>query len=369
MPDSVLLALAHQISWWLQEVSNTTVTEPDQLIRLCRRILGLDVEPGSGILRNGQPINQPVTEAINHPVGHVTQALLNVWLQADLNDGDGLSDDLRDIFTALCDTQVPRYRHGRVLLSAHLISLFRVDPAWTKHNLLPLFDWERSASEAKAAWEGFLWSPRLYLPLLSAFKSSFLQTAGHYEELGDHGRQFAAFMTYAALEPLEGYSASDFQAALGVLPVEGLREAAQALSQAMEGVGEQREEYWKNRVGPLWQAVWPKSQDLVSPGIAEHLARLAIAAGNEFPAALAAIESWLTPIEHPTYLVNLLKKAGHCLRFGIASLKLLAAIMKDQLWGWEGVGHCLDEIASCDPALVNDPRFRRLREQALQRRG
>lgn len=369
MPDSVLLQLAHQIGWWLQEVSNTTATDSDQLIRLCRRILGLDVEPGSGIRRNGQPIDEPVTEAINHPIGHITQALLNVWLQAELNDGDGLREDLRDIFTALCDTQVPRYRHGRVLLCAHLISLFRVDPAWAKHYLLPLFDWERSAPEAKAAWEGFLWSPRIYLPLLTAFKSAFLQTAAHYAELGNHGRQFAAFMTYAALEPLDGYSASDFQAAFGVLPVEGLREAAQALSQAMEGVGEQREEYWRNRVRPLWQSIWPKSQDLVSPAIAEHLARLAIAAGDEFPAALAAIESWLTPIEHPSYLVSLLKRAEHCRRFGMASLKLLAAIMQDQLWGWEEIGHCLNEIADGDAELENDPRFRRLREQARQRRG
>ena len=136
-----------------------------------------------------------------------------------------------------------------------------------------------------------------------------------------------------------------------------------------KGWGEQREEYWKNRVEPLWRAVWPKSQDLVSPGIAEHLARLAIAAGDEFPAALAAIESWLTPIEHPSYLVKLLKKAGHCVRFGTASLKLLAAIMQDQLWGWEEIGHCLDEIADYDPELVNDPRFRWLREQAGQRKG
>ena len=96
---------------------------------------------------------------------------------------------------------------------------------------------------------------------------------------------------------------------------------------------------------------------------------MAIAAGDEFPAAIAAIESWLTPIQHPSYLVDLLKRAGHCLRFGGASLKLCAAVMQDQLWGWDEIGHCLDEIAACDPALVNDPRFRRLREHGRLHRG
>lgn len=369
MPDSVLLALVHPIGWWLKEISTTTVADTDRLIRLCRRVLSLEIEPASDIQSNGQPIDEPVTEAINHPVGLVSQALLNLWLQREPNDDDGLPEDLKDVFTELCDTQVQRFCHGRVILCAHLISLFRVDQGWTERHLLPLFDWDRTAPEARAAWEGFLWSPRLYLPLLIAFKSAFLQTAGHYAELGEHGRQFAAFITYAALEPLDGYIASDFQAAFGMLPLEGLREAAQALSQAMEGVGGQREEYWKNRICPLWQAIWPKSRDLVSPEIAEDLARVAIAAGDEFPAALAAIELWLTPIEHPSYLVKLLNDAGHCRRFGEASLTLLSAVMLDQMWGWDEIGHCLTEIASYAPELANDPRYFRLKQRANQRGG
>lgn len=369
MPDNVILVLVNPIGWWLREVSNAGVTDSLQLIALCRRILALDIEPGSGIQRDGKPIDQPVTEAINHPVGHVTQALLNLWFQSELNDNDGLPEDLKAVFTALCNTQVQRFRHGRVIICAHLISLFRVDRGWSERHLLPLFDWESDAPEARAAWEGFLRSPRLYPPLLVALKSAFLQTAGHYAELGEHGRQFAALLTYAALEPLDGYSASDFQAAFGMLPLDGLREAAKALSQAMEGAGEQREEYWKNRIRPLWQAIWPKSRDFVSPGIAENLARMAIAAGDEFPAALAAIELWLTPIEYPSYLVNLLKNAGHCRRFGEASLKFLSVLMLDQLWGWDEIGHCLAEVAAHAPRLANDPRYFRLQQRAHQRRG
>lgn len=96
---------------------------------------------------------------------------------------------------------------------------------------------------------------------------------------------------------------------------------------------------------------------------------MAIAAGNQFPAALAAIESWLTPIEHPNYLVKLLKQAGHCRRFGEASLRLLSAVMLDQLWGWDEIGDCLAEIASGAPELGNDPRYYRLHERAHQRGG
>ncbi len=118
-----------------------------------------------------------------------------------------------------------------------MIPLFRVDRPWTEQCLLPRFDWTADPIEAKAAWEGFLWSPRLYQPLLLAFKPQFLETARHYGELGEHAQQFAAFLTYAALGPVEDYTAEDWRAALAALPREGLQESAEALVQALEGGG------------------------------------------------------------------------------------------------------------------------------------
>ncbi|GAL20066.1 hypothetical protein JCM19235_4266 [Vibrio maritimus] len=105
--------------------------------------------------------------------------------------------------------------------------------------------------------EGFLWSPRLYQPLLTAFKSQFLDSANHYVDLGEHRQQFATFLTYAALGPTEGYTVDEFRAAIGALPKEGLEESAQAISQALEGAAEQREDYWKNRAQRFWQQIWP----------------------------------------------------------------------------------------------------------------
>jgi hypothetical protein len=92
------------------------------------------------------------------------------------------------------------FRHGRLLLAAHVISIFRVDIEWTKRHLLPLFDWQDSEVEATTAWKGFLWSPRLYRPLIEAFKSQFLAASKHYEQLGKHGRQYATLFTFAALD-------------------------------------------------------------------------------------------------------------------------------------------------------------------------
>lgn len=368
MPDTVLQEIAHGVTWWMEAASKPINRHEGILMELCRRVLALPMEVGSGsrIIRNGVETYEPVGSAINHPIGHVTQALINLWFKRNPNDNDLLPADIQPMFTALCDVQVDRLRHGRVLLGSRLIAFFRVDRPWTEQHLLPLFGWSNPV-EAKAVWEGFLWSPRLYQPLLSAFKAQFLDCANHYADLGEHRQQFAAFLTYAALGPTEGYTVEEFQSAIGALPQEGLEESAQALSQALEGAADQREVYWKNRVQPLWQQIWPKSRDLVTPRIANSLIRLAIAARGEFPAALAAVQDWLQPIEHPDYLIHLLHESGLCRRFPAEALLLLNAVIADQQWAPRELGQCLDEIEQAAPQLAHDARHLRIREYSRRR--
>lgn len=370
MPDTVVKELAHSVTWWLQVASKSIDQHEVILLHMCQRVLDLPLDADSGIRGgDGEAIQQPVTEAINHPIGHVTQALIELWLKREPSDGDRLPADISRLFTQLCDVRVHRFRHGRVLLASQLIALFRVDHQWTEQYLLPRLDWAADPMEAKAAWEGFLWSPRIYRALMIAFKPQFLSTACHYDELGEHGQQFAAFLTYAALGPIEGYTAEEWRAAIAALPKEGLQESAQALVQALEGAADQREEYWKNRLQPFWRDVWPKSRDLAAPGISESLALLSIAAGSEFPAALTAVLDWLQPIEYPYYITNRLHESGLCSRFPIHALRLLGAIVTDQPWGVPELGECLDLIVQADPSLAQDLTFQRLREYARRRRG
>ncbi len=353
MPDNVLIEVAPAFTWWLEVVSKSVSRHEEILLELCRRTLN--------VLHIGEmDSGEPIARAINHPVGHVTQALLNLWFRRAPNDNDGLPIDLEPFFTRLCDTGVDQFRHGRVLLASRLIALFRVDRTWTEVNLLPLFNWLANPAEASAVWRGFLWAPRLYRPLLIAFKSSFLDTSNHYAELGDHSKQFAAFLTYAALEPVDSYSIQDFRAALGVLPQKGLNEAAEALARALEGSGDRREEFWINRVQPFWQNIWPKSRQLASQEISASLARLSLAAGNQFPNALFTVQGWLQRIEHPDYVVHRAQESGLCTRFPKESLKLLESVVPDQMWVHADLRLCLQAIVQANPELHQDVGYRRL---------
>lgn len=359
MPDGVLQENGSSVTWWLEAVSKLIDRHETIFLGLCRRLLSLEYQ-------NDRETDDPVFHAINHPIGHITQALLNLWFKRKPNDDDLLPPDIEPLFTQLCDTTIEQFRHGRVLLASRLIALFRIDRSWTQTHVLPLLDWNINSTEARAAWEGFLWSPRLYRPLLLAFKTQFLDTARYYADLGEHRRQFAALLTYAALDPVDGYSSQDYQTAISVLSQEGLREVAQALLQALEGAGEQREDYWKNRIVPFWQQVWPKSSNLVSNSIAESLARLSIAARGEFPSALSIMVDWIRPIEHPHYVVHLLYESELSERFPLDALRLLDAVLDKQPFLPRELHLCLEAISNTAPQLAHDPRFQRLSEYSRQ---
>ncbi|MCX2803321.1 SIR2 family protein [Microbulbifer thermotolerans] len=354
-PNEVLQTLASSVSWWLESIATTFKDHEETFFELIHRILALDYQ-------GGIDSDDPVTRAINHPVGHVTEALLRWWVRRPLEDGQGLPEEIKPTFTELCNTGVDKFRHGRVLLAAHVITLFRVDRDWTTRYLLPLFDWQHSEAEARAAWKGFLWSPRLYRPLMEVLKPAFLDTARYYAKLGKHNRQFASLLTFAALDRGDTFTKEELADAFLELPPDGLHHAALALVQALEGAGEQREEYWKHRIQPFWKQVWPKSRDRITPRISESLARLVIAAGEEFPAALAEVKNWLQPIKYPNRVVHQLHKSDLCRSYPTDALCLLDAIISGQQWVPSELRQCLDEIKQAKPTLEQDTRYMRLQD-------
>lgn len=367
IPAHVLMEILQSVSRWIEMVSKAANHNEYLLLSISQKVLALPLGRGGDaqLVTNGIENYSPVMSAINHPVGHIAQALINLWFKRNPNDNDQLPDDLKLIFTNLCDPTIEQFIHARVVLGAQLIALFRVDRSWTEQFLLPFFDWGDSI-EAKALWEGFLWSPRLYQPLMTAFKYQLLDSANHYEELGEHRQQYASFLTYAALGPTEDYTVEEFRRAFGALPHDGLEKCAQALYQALDGAADQREDYWKNRVQPFWRNIWPKSRELATPKIAVSLTQLVIAARDEFPAALQEIFAWLQPIEHPSYVLNRLHESGLCKRFAAEVVELLNAIISttNRQWLSKNLSLCLDEIISAAPDLEKNAQYLRLREHS-----
>ena len=357
VPDAVLQALAPTVSDWLQAISETfkdQAAHEAHFFELVERILALNIEDD---INTGDLFGQ----AINHPVGHVTQALLNWWYRGSLEDGQGLHEKLKEIFTRFCDTSSGRFRHARVLLATHVIGLFRVDRHWTTQHLLPLFNWQIYQQEARAAWQGFLWSPRLYRPLIEALKPAFLDTATHYEKLGEYPEQYAVLLASAALDRGDTFTKAELASATRWLPANGLHNTAQALVRALESAGNQRANYWSNRVAPYLREIWPHTCDTISPEISESFGRLCVAAQDKFPEALAQLQDWLQAAEYPDSLVHWLYKADLCGNFPKEALDFLSRVVgKQKQRPPRDLKDCLETIESASPELKADQRFKRL---------
>jgi SIR2-like domain len=358
-PDTIIGDLKHPISWFLKAQAKTFISHETQFFLLASRLLELNRE-GDGIADD-----DPVSRAINHPIGHTTEALLYWWYRQNPLEGQGLPEQMKSLFTSVCDTRVSNYRHGRVILAAHAIALFRADEEWTRTYLLPIFDWNKSEVEAGAAWEGFLWSPRLYGPLLLVIKPSIMAASAHYGRLGKHAAQFAAFLTFAALDPGEIFTTEELAQATRELPLEGLQSAAQTLVRAFEGAGDQREAYWRNRVLPYWKSIWPKSTQVNSPAISENLARLCVTTKKVFLESLKELRHWLQPIQYPDYILSQLHETEICREHPNDALDFLGIIVGDSAqWISGALQECLNQINAADPKLANRPSFIRLANHA-----
>jgi hypothetical protein len=362
-PDTFIRDAAHPLIRLLQSLAESPIPTEDDWTSLLERILRVFKDEAM------TDDDDPVGKAINHPVGQAVQALLDRWYQSKLEDGQTLPERLKAILTAVSDRAIGSYRHGRLILAQNAITLFRVDPDWASAKVLPLFDWSGVATEAKSAWEGFLWTPRIYLPFLEKIKAGFLATATHYEEIGKHAEQYSAFLTYVALEQrISPFSQAELAKTTADLPDDGLRPAARALVSALDSAGEKRGDYWNNRVKPYLQDIWPQLLSRKTPAISHVFAELCVAAGDSFPNALSVLQGWLQPLRRPDTPVHDLDESQVCEKFPVDALQFLARIMSDNAeWPPDRLTSCLGKISAAAPALVQDTRFQVLTDYARKK--
>ena len=356
-PDSLMKAVAVELGRWLKGQAGKFEGQEKLFFRLINHILKLDHEGRVQFDRD------PLFCAINHPVGIAIEALLKWWYRGSLEDGQGLPDEIRPLLTKICDTKCESFRHGRVILASHVITLFRIDEEWTSEHLIPLFDWQQSEEEAHAIWVGFLRSPRLYWPLMAVIKQPFLTTVDHYKKLGMRPEQYAYLLMFVALDLGDAFKREDIHNATCALPEEGLVSIANHLTRTLKGAGEQRDNYWHNRVKPYFQSIWPKSHDFKSLEISASLAQLCVAAQEVFPRAYKELRHWLQPLEEwDGFLVVLsLHEAKLSEQFPEDALAFLNAIISDDCkFLPDELSDCLKAILEERSDLESDEGFQRL---------
>jgi len=97
--------------------------------------------------------------AINRPGGNLTLFWLYALSRVRKESGkkeEGLIQPYRERFDTIVTAKNEAGTLGRVILASQLGYLYAVDTAWTRHNIIPLFDWGKDIKQARQAWEGWL---------------------------------------------------------------------------------------------------------------------------------------------------------------------------------------------------------------------
>lgn len=350
--------LRHSFSWWLKNLA-TVVPEPSSYLWLQLLDKILENADSEVDFTKGDPVGR----AINNPVGHVIEALLSWWFQSGPRAGMGLPDSVKTRLTMLTNQFPQGLIHGRVIMARHLYSLFAVDPSWTTRELLSLFDWTTDAVEAQGVWEGYLCNHRISAELLAAFKSSFLETANHYSELGPHDRQYASLLTVAALELRDQFTVEELRTALNSLPPEGLARAAKVFANYLNSANDRRVEYWTYRIKPLLKDIWPKTASKRSGPESAAFMELCINAATHFSEATDLLIPMIIKTKRFDLPVKRLAESGVAEKYPEQALRLLDAIVDEsERWPCEDLRTCLNQIVSANGDLENTPAFRRLSE-------
>ena len=100
--------------------------------------------------------------ALNHPAGILAKFWLSgfsLWRKHQDPTPTALNNEYRQILSDIVQNQKLPGKLGRTILAGHFAFLLSVDEAWTRENLLPLFD--PANDNFQAAWDGFLALDRL----------------------------------------------------------------------------------------------------------------------------------------------------------------------------------------------------------------
>lgn len=360
-PDEFIRKHDHGISWWLHIVAKTFTSKDGPFLKLCSRILPL--------IAYAKTPDISIAWAINHPVGLVVGALIDWWYSKSPKEGTELPEPIKTTFAGICKTDTDQYLPGRLVLAVHAIALFRVDESWATTNLLPLFDWNRSRDEACGAWSGFLWSPRLYRPLLAVIKEAFLATVGHYDELDELGERYAEFLAFVALDKGNTFTTKEMAAATSQLPPKGLVNTLYFLARSVEAADLPPKEYWAQRIHPYLHEIWPKSRNILTPELGKAFAELCAAAGDAFPDALRDLKIWLCPLPYPDLVLLRIKDRKICEKYPVEALEYLSAIINEatEHYGPQ-LKDCLNAIVTARPELNASPQHEQLTVLLRKRR-
>jgi hypothetical protein len=283
---------------------------------------------------------------------------------------------MRDVFNAainaptgrLAEILLRKVPEGRVELPGALLARF-------ESKLLPHFEW--SSPDAADIWSARKYSSVVGSPeLFGLLKKPFLELFGRSdvgaEDLDAFAQWLAAILTVNQVEGA-GYplTPSEARSALRRAGAKVLSSVGHHLATEMESAkAEDKAEFWRTVVGPVFQAIWPLDVELQTSASTFKLVQILCATGEAFPEAVDVVLPFIQPDDPRSQMtVYSIAEASDSLYTAAPSkmLDLIAAVVGEALPGSVyALGKALSRLRAIDPNLADTRKFQKLLTYASQ---
>ena len=308
-------------------------------------------------------MDDPITNALNHPAGKLADAAVARLLKYKPKAGDGLPATVRPYFDAIAGD---RNGHlGRVMLATRLHYLFAVDPDWVADQLIPLLSPGRS-EEASNLWYAYGWSRTIGPSLLQALKEPLLQILQDDGLRPRTARNLTMVVMAICLEAPNELTDDEVDQVVETMSEDGLKTVLTSLQARLGGEPAERAQSWRKKVQPWLQKHWPRAAVRNTAGTSSVLLNVLANCGEAYPEAADWCLDYLKPTEGDVFRLH---KSELARQFPEPTLEVLDRIIgPNSLPGHHRhmLDQILDQMSEAMPNIEANRRFQRLYRAATE---
>ena len=308
-------------------------------------------------------IDDPMTEALNHPAGKLAEAALARLLKYKPEVGKKLPNGVLPYFDTIADSAHGHF--ARVILAARLHYLHAIDAEWVEEKLVPYMR-PRDSEEAANLWYAFGWSRAIGPNLLQALKDLFLEGLQNAEINTHAGENLTIIFMTVCLEAPHELVEDEVKGVLDSLTEDALTTILAHLRSRLRGEPAERGRIWREIAGLWLEHYWPRPAGRNTAATSKAMLEMVSESGDAFPQATEWAVEHLKPIERGLYR---LQRSGHAQSHPNETFRLLQKVIAPGVTADHNqhvVREMLEEIAAAQPDLQTNPEYRTLHQWASQ---
>ncbi|MEZ6992325.1 MULTISPECIES: SIR2 family protein [unclassified Aeromonas] len=378
LPQVVIIKLRYTLCRWLNQNFVAVLEFDDGLCwKLYDHIIDAILNGGEEavtsalgeVRRGGKVIQQSrrtLAHAINSPIGMCAEALLHA-VSSEKHEAESLiPTHIKSRFERLFMAPGEGSAHAVSVVCRQLNWFMFIDPAWTKDCLIPMLNFEHSASEP--AWNGFLRGNTPSVPLVDCIKPLLLGLIPWLERFSwENDFSVVAAKWLGAMRVF-------YQDESSALSRREMRSALRVMSDDTRNrfiswlglVGQKNENGWVKYVIPLIGEDWPRERRYRTSSSMKAWVGLLDDTGDSFPAVYEVIKKLLVPVETDAHVfyrftLEINDKKSITRQFPETMLDLINRVTPQAITrpSYELL-KVLALIVEAKPDLTSDPRYLRL---------